>query len=127
MFMTQSRVGSALSIAAALSMIAGIQSVAAAVTERPVFASDAYVTLEQSFVQQGELWVVGKATTPPDYSTVKNAAYVLDTERGLIEKFELAEDVTELAPWHGGFMAVRYSSSESDRAIVRVQRLDQNG
>jgi hypothetical protein len=124
---TRSRVGSAFSTAAALNIVACIQPVAAAVTERPVFNSGAYVTLEQSFVQQGQLWVVGKEALPPDYSRVKSAAYVLDADRGLIEKFEIAEGVTALAPWQRGFMAVRYSNDASGRAIVHVQRLDQNG
>jgi hypothetical protein len=113
--------------AAALSIVACIQPVAAAVVERPVFDSDTYVTLEQSFIQQGQLWFVGKEAFPPDYSTAKSAAYVLDPDRGLIEKFEIGEGVIELTPWQRGFMAVRYSNEPSGRAAVHVQLLDQNG
>jgi len=124
---SQFRLGRALGFVGALSIVACIRPAAAAVVERPVFASDTYITLEQSFVQHGQLWVIGNEALPPDYSRSRSAAYVLDADRGLIEKFAIAEGIAELQPWQRGFMAVRYSSAASGRAIVHVQRLDQNG
>lgn len=101
--------------------------VAAAVTERPLFGPDAHVNLKHSFVHQGQLWVVGDEPIPPDYSRAKSAAYVVDHDRGLIKKFEIAEGFVEFAPWERGFMAVRRWHDASGRAIVHVQQLDQRG
>jgi len=123
----QSWMRSARTITAALTIFAWAHPASAAITERRLSAADEYITLEQSFLHQGQLWVVGKQILPPDYVKEKRAAYVVDVGAGLIEKFEIPEGVTELASWRHGFMAVRFSNAASGRATIQVQRLDQNG